>query len=226
MVDKCYALAVRYLQSGVEAQNTIHMSKITVGDPTNAQWLTIANAFKELWRGAQATTVTYVDWVATQVLGDGVSYSAINCRQVGGTVQTGLLTGTLTGSAVDQALAPLDTLVVSYRSALRGRSRRSHLSIGGFVEAQQQDGLWTTTHVTNNQTNINGFITTYGNGGTDPDFRWVVFSRGIASGCYPNPLTSKHELVHRATGDPSSATSPVVSALVALPVSTMRTRKR
>lgn len=227
MVDKVFQLAVRYVQPFVFAENVIYIRKITAGDPTDAQFLVIANRWKEVWRAAQNINVLYADWVATQVLGAGVTYSAINCRQVGGTLQTGLLTGTLAGANGSDALPPQTAVTVNVHTALRGRSYRTHNQIGGFSETNSDaNGVILAASVLALQTTLDVFRAFYGSGGSDADFRWCTFSRGIASGCYPNPDLRHHPLQHRQAGDVDASIANVVSATVGTVWTTMRTRAR
>lgn len=224
MPDKVYQVAVRYQQPSVGAENVLHARKITAGDPTDAMFLAFANAWKEAIRTSQVNTVTYQDWVATQVLGAGVTYSTITCRQVGGTLQSGLLTGTLTGAVAEDPLPPMATCSLNVHTALRGRSYRTKLSLGGFGEPRQSGGIWSGAFLTNLQAAIDAFRAVYGSGGTDPDLRWCTFSRGIASGCYPDPDQRHHPLVHRQAGDPDASMANITSATVTDSVSTQRTR--
>ena len=224
MPDKTYALAVRYTQLNAACENVLHFRKTTTGDPTDAQWLTLANAWKETIRPGQSDTVTYVDWVATQVLGDGVSFNTQNCRQIGGTLQSGLLTGTLGGSATGDALPPLVTTSVNVHTALRGRSYHTRLQISGFVETQITNGLWVVSFINGQQALLDTFRGVYGSGGTDPNFRWCTYSRGIASGCFPNPDLRHHPLEHRQEGQPENAIANVTSANYTRTASTTRSR--
>lgn len=226
MVDKVYALAVRYSQLGVGAENILHIRKITAGDPTDAQLLAVANAWKEVLRALQHTTVTWVDWVATQVLGDGVTFNSSNCRQLGGTLQTGALTGTLVGAIGGDALPPSSACAIALGTALRGRPYRTHLSTGGYAETSQNEGLWSVAFNGLIATAVATFLGVYGSGGTDPNFRWCTYSRGLASGCYPNPDLRHHPLQFRAPGNPDVAIANINRATPGTIVSTMRTRLR
>lgn len=224
MVDKTYSLAVRYAQLGQECENVLHFRKQTAGDPSGAQWLTIANAWKEVIRDSMSTTVLFVDWVATQVLGAGVTYSTTTCRQVGGTIQLGALTGTLAGAATGDALPPACAATLSLGTGVRGRSFRSHLQLGGFVEAQQVGGGWIAGFNSTIQPKVDTFRGVYGSGGSDADFDWCTFSRGIASGCFPDPNLRHHPLVHRQAGDVENAIASVTSAVLGTLVTSMRSR--
>lgn len=224
MTIKTYQLAVRWKETGGTFQNGLHFNKVSAGDPSNAQWLVIANAWKEIMRVRQYNQATWVDYVATQVNGDGVVYDPATCKQVGGSIQSGALTGTLVGASATDGLPPLATMSVNIKTALRGRNRRTHVQLSGFVETDQTQGVWETGTKTAVQASIDAFLAVYGNGGTDVNFRWVVFSKGTASGCFPNPLDPKHRLVHRQAGSPDTATAEVVSATVRPSVTTTRSR--
>jgi hypothetical protein len=224
MVNLTYGVAVRYVHSNQLMENVLHVNKITAGAATDAQFLAFANAWKEVIRAQQSANVTYLDWIATQVAGAGVAYDPATCKQVGGTVQSGLLTGTLIGGTATDPLPPMNTMSVQLRTGTRGRSYRSKLQLGSHVESVQSNGFWTVGYVAAIQANVDAFRAVYGSGGTNADLRWCTFSRGIASGCFPDPDQRHHPLVHRQAGDQDASIANIVSVLCGSVVTTTRSR--
>lgn len=224
MVDKTYALAIRYGQPGVLAENVLHVHKFTAGDPVQADFLAIANAWKETIRSSMNVNVAFTDFIAEQVLGDGVTYDPTTCRQVGGTLFTGPLTAPLAGTVAGDAMPPQAAVTVRVATGLRGRSYRTHVQVGGLSEGSQAAGVPTAGYVTGLQGQVDLFVAVYKQGGTSPNWRWCTFSRGIASGCYPDPDLRHHPLRHIRVGDPGLATADVTSATVGTVVSSMKSR--
>lgn len=224
MVDKVYAVEVNFVTNSLSMKNVLHFAKITAGDPTTAQLRTLAEAWKEVVRPQQPNIVSWTDFRATQVLGDGVTYDAVTCRQVGGTIQTGALTGTLAGFLAAESLPFHDTMSLALGTGLRGRSYRGKLQMGPFAESEQGANVWTAGTVSAAQALVDTFKGVYGAGGTDPDFRWGVFSRGIASGCFPDQNTRHHPLVHRQAGNAADAFHNITSAVCSAWVTTTRSR--
>lgn len=225
MVDKVYSLACRWAHRSQLGQNTLHFAKRSAGDPTQAQFTTIATAWKDTLRPIQSSQLLWVDWVATQVLGDGVTYSTTTCRQIGGALLSGAIGGVLAGSAAGDDLPPHDSVAIDISSGRRGRSFRTVLHVGGIPESSNIGSTYDAATVVALQAGVDAFIATYGDAGTDADWDWVVFSRGIASGCFPDPNVRRHPLVHRQAGDINNCTANVLDALVTNRLSTVRSRR-
>lgn len=225
MTNKTFALAVRYQQLGVEAENVLYIQKITAGDPTVSQMQAIANNWKEGLRTSQSSSVAWVDFVATQVCGPGVTFETTRGRQVGGLLFTGLLTGTLAGVNAADPLPPLAAISLRCQTGLRGRPYRTHKQLGGWCEDAQSGGVWGAGFLSALGTALNtAFNVKYQSGGTDPDFRFVTFSRGIASGWYPDPDLRHHPLRFRGGADQDAATAVITTVTLTNVVSTMRSR--
>lgn len=76
------------------------------------------------------------------------------------------------GSATDP-LPPQDSMVVTFKTNVRGRSFRGRNYLVGFVESMQSGGEWNTTIQGEIETAIAGLVTV----ATDNDCEWVVVSR-------------------------------------------------
>lgn len=221
-----YALAVRSSDLyGSDLLNILHFRRIAdVGPATVAEVLALGNAVKEAMRPSQQVNITYKDYTATQVAGPGVVYSTTSCRQLGGAIITVNATGTLTGGVAVDGLPSKDCAVVTLRTGLRGRSHRGRVYVGGLPEDAQTNGLIVSGVVTTLQTAFTALVTTYGEAGSSGTWKWVVFSRVIASGCRADPAVRKHPLVHVQDGDQAGASTMISSTLVRNVVYSQRSR--
>lgn len=76
-----------------------------------------------------------------------------------------------------QELPPQCALVLSWFTALAGRSYRGRTYLTGFTEQTQDNGVWDSTHLTNVTGIITQMLTVYGSGGTDGNWQFGVISR-------------------------------------------------
>jgi hypothetical protein len=223
-----YELAIRADANGVPHFNIIHF--VLEQDRTAAQMQTAgqtaADAFKEIWRGDQHTSMAWKDWRFQQVSGAGVTYNASNCRRSGGDVYTGNLTGTLTGGVgTSDAYASSIAVVTSLRTGFVGRSKNGRMFVGGFPEGAINGNSMVSATAGNLTTNMATFFGLYGDGGTNPDLTWVVWSRYIASGCkyvaaLPHPV-----LTHVQAADHLNSYVPIQSATINTLLAPMHRRK-
>jgi hypothetical protein len=221
-----YAVAIR--QTDFNAQNLLnilHFRRIAdVGPATVAELLALGNAIKEVQRPSQHNNITYRDYTATQVAGPGVSYGVVDCRQAGGALISTAASGTIIGGVAVDALPSKDCIVATLRTAQRGRSRRGRVYTGGLPEDAQTNGLVNAGVVTTVQTAWDAFRAIYGAGGSSTLWRWVVFSRVIASGCVADPSVRHHPLTHIRDGDQLGASAEITSVVVRSLVYSQRSR--
>ena len=226
-----YELALKQSYGGSLLYNVLHFQLKGALLTPQAKFLALANASKEMLRVKQASTLTYVDWKATQVAGAGVTYGVSNCRRAGGDFYEGVFTGTLTGADVSGAPGPsFSAVVVALKSGFAGRSKRGQFYIGG-LDANALDiadrNLLAASYVTSWGTALATFGGAYfGPSGTDPDFNWVIFSRFIASGCKYVISGSRPVLTHVQAADAVGCVVNVTSATVRNVVSPMNRRKK
>lgn len=210
--------------------NTLHVQCLIAITGAQAKFQTLADDFKEMQRPAQAASCSYSTWKAVQVAGTGVTYSSTTCRRSGGDIFEGNHTGTLTGGVTSGAPASSFMAVVSaLKSGLAGRSRRGALYLGGCdtnsLDATDRD-RWGAAYLTSLGTAQATFFTKYkGTGGTSPDFKWVIFSKFIASGCKYVPASPKWIYSHVQPGDAATCMADVTSVTPRVLVVPMRRRK-
>jgi hypothetical protein len=92
------------------------------------------------------------------------------------------------GANAGDTLPPQLAQVVSFNTALKGRSYRGRNYIGGWTEANQTDGYWNGDVTTATSTYFSDVSAVFGVGGTDPDWEWVVISRFLDGGPRANPI--------------------------------------
>lgn len=203
--------------------NVLAFETLTGTDPTQAQAQTLANEVKDINRTSQSTSYSYAKWRFVQVRGLGVDYVSVRCRRQGGRLLEGTYPSTPAGSDPSaEILPPQCAFVTTLRSSQIGRSRRGRIYVGGFTESTQVAGVWSGVMLTTITANWGTFMAKYNSAtGTSPDFRLVIWSNRIASGC-------KQQLGGGMTPDlqphPELASAGVESVLHRTTVFTQRRR--
>lgn len=88
----------------------------------------------------------------------------------------------VSGSAITgEALPPQCSAVLSWRTALAGRSFRGRSYLPGKGEAEQIGGVWSSTQLSALNAIAAQFLAVFGPSGTDLNWQFVVISR-VASG--------------------------------------------
>lgn len=78
------------------------------------------------------------------------------------------------------AAPPVNALVVSWRTALAGRAYRGRSYQFGFHEADQDNGLWLAAGpVAAADLMVTNMLATFGPGGTDANWQFVIISRTL-----------------------------------------------
>ncbi len=182
-VGDVYRLTLQSVCLGQTYLNTWAVTMKSSPDPTNADVLTIANAFKEMARLQQSTNVVYQTWTFRQLFGGTVTPIQDECRRGGGLVLTGNVSGTTAGAIATDMLPPQCALVWTIGTGLAGRRRRGRSYIYGLTEVAQVAGTWTASIMSTFTTSLNTIYGLYGSAGTDPQFLLGVWSERTASGC-------------------------------------------
>jgi hypothetical protein len=73
-INDVYKLTTRMAYLGQNVQSTFHLRRKVAADPTSANALSIANAFKEQFRPQSSTSLAYTTWSLLQVVGGTVTY--------------------------------------------------------------------------------------------------------------------------------------------------------
>lgn len=182
-VGDVYRLTLQSLCQGQQYLNTWSFTMRNSSNPTNADVLTLANAFKEAFRPRQSNLNTYQSWTFKQLFGGGVVPIADECRRDGGLVLTGLVSGTPIGGIATDMLPPQCAMVWTIGTGLAGRRRRGRSYVYAMPESSQANGTWSTAEITSSTASLNTIYGLYGPSGTDPQFLLGVWSERTASGC-------------------------------------------
>jgi len=224
-VDDVYKLTVNAQAPGGVFQNTYAFKVKSVPDLTQANFQTLADLTKEIWRPNQRSTTTYTSWRATQVRGGTVSYPGGGCDRTGGLFFEGSFTGTVQGGLSGDVLPPQCSMVVTLNTGVTGRRYRGRIFGFSQVELNQDDGVWIGTHITAMTTAWSNYLLAVGNSGTNPNFQLGIWSERIATGCVPNPNPPPKHL-HVEEGNPAAAFTNVASFTVRSIVYNQRRRTR
>lgn len=208
-----YELAVRQRLRGQQIVNTYHFMANGGFVPTQAQAQALADDVKDFFISTQVSILTYESWSLRQVWGAGVEYHASKPIRTGGLLYEGNFTGTVVGTqSTGTPLPPHVAYVIQLKTGLAGRRNRGRLYMGGVrIEEVGADGNLLAGFVTG----VNGLAATalaeYGQGGTNPDWDWVIWSFRYASGWKPadahphrlafvGPISSQNEANGIRTG--------------------------
>lgn len=205
-VGDVYRLTVTTTQLGSTYQNTyaLYQKSVSVAP---ADFATIANAIRELYRVSQSNSLTYRSWRAVQIRGAGVTPVQSECRREGGVVFEAAYTGTNTGGDNStEVLPPQNAMVVTVQSSSFGRRHRGRTYVPGFSEAQQNSGSFGSGVLATITTNLTGFLALYGATGTDTTWQLGVWSERTALGC--EVTGSPPHLVNIDTPHPELAFTP------------------
>jgi hypothetical protein len=186
-VDDVYRLTVRSMTNLNVYQNSWYFRRLSAPDPSQADALALANDWKETLRPLVCNDVIFTTWELRQVRGASVSYSVDPCNIVGGILLQGGVTGSTAGTDTADMLPPQNAFVVTILTGLAGRRRRGRTYIYGVGEGQQASGSWFSAYEVVVSAAFAAQIAQYATGGTDPNWRWVVWSHREASGCAPSP---------------------------------------
>src|SRR5262245_50199594 len=121
-IDDVYQLSVRSTMTGQVYMNGLAFIRTLAADPTPGEFVTLANAVKEIHRPLQHAGLAYTTWVARQVRGDAVDYPTDeDCTPEGGLYFDGSLTGTLVGADSGDILPHQCAMVTTLRTGQIGR---------------------------------------------------------------------------------------------------------
>jgi len=222
-VGDVYKVSCQATLLGSQMMNDYAFQWLQEDDPTNAEINVVAEAGRELWRNSQADDVVWRQWRATQLWGPDMTTVVDECRRDGGLVYDAPFTGFTAGDITSgDTLPPQCAMVVTWITGFAGRRRRGRCYGFGFSEQDQTGGVWGGTPIGAVQTRLTAFLGLYGASGTDTNWRLGVWSERIASGCKPDPIT--HHLENVELPSPSTAFTPVTTALLRTTVFTQRRR--
>jgi len=224
-LDDVYKMTINAQAPGGFFQNTYAFRLKTATDPVQANFQTLADLIKEIYRPTQRSTMSYTSWRATQVRGGTVHYPGGGCEREGGLFWEGTFTGTVQGGSSGDALPPQCAMVTTLNTGITGRRFRGRIYAFSQLELNQDDGVWIGTHITAVTTAWTTFMAAVGLTGTNPQFTLGIWSERQATGCVPNPNPPPTHL-HVDAGDPATAFNPVTSFTVRSVVYNQRRRTR
>jgi hypothetical protein len=222
-VDDVYQITVNANTGAGINMSSLHFIRTTEAEPVDADFLAVANDIKELHRAEQNISYAYTSWRARRIRGDDVTWPPTGpCAPVGGLVVEGLMTGTLPGGNVGEVLPWQCALVTTIRTSVPGRTRRGRVYFGGWGEAAQNAGIWSSTMLANVTNNWTAFFTEYAVAAPVSGFRLGVWSTVIANGrCTRNPDGTHTRL---SIPNPDDAFRPAISKATRTTVFTQRRR--
>lgn len=189
-VNDTYRFACFQQLGGQTVMNVLYFNTITAAY-AGADFTTLATDVKEAFRVPQSGLLTYRNWRAVQVRGDGVSPIQAECKTEGGLTFEGNYTSqTAGGGGTGAYLPPQSALVITLNTGQTGRRRRGRIYLGGYEMANQSSGTWGGTHITAVTNAFQTFWLKYATASaTSTVFRLGVWSGRIATGCErdPNP---------------------------------------
>lgn len=191
-VNDVYKLTCRasYV-SNMVIQNTFYLKRIVAGEPSTSDVQTLADDFKEALRATTPDDLVWRDYLCNQVAGAGVVWSQPSCLPSGGKQFGAGFSASTAGTLTGDPLPPQAALVITLLTGNVGRRRRGRLYLISGDEGAQNAGIYTGGHLGTVGTTWAAQVVQYGSAGTDPSWRWVVFSTRIASGCAPDPNNPK-----------------------------------
>lgn len=223
-INDVYRATILYGDGSSRFQTSHYFRMKTAADPDGTKGLVLANAMKELMRGIQGDQVIYDGWTLEQVFGGTVVYQqSPTCKKTGGLILAGAPTGTLTGGDVGgDPLPAQNSCVLTLGTAFAGRSKRGRTYVMGITETNQGNGLWLSGVASYFTTALTTYLGLFAGTGTNPDFRFGVWSTVTATGCRVNPLTGLHVVF--STPSPQTAFEPVTTVVQRPIVYTQRRR--
>jgi hypothetical protein len=202
-----YRLVCNATWSNQLYQNTLALNMNGATTPVASDFLVVANAFKEIWRSQQRSTVLWTTWEATQLWGAQMTINQAKCTRSGGLAFAGVFTGTNTGGdPSSEVLPPQCAFVTTILTGFAGRRKRGRWYTFGLTESLQADGLWTAAFINTMGTNLTSFFTSYKQGGSSTFATLGVWSERTATGCIPSPSGKGHVQVD--TPSPQTAFTP------------------
>lgn len=204
-------------------QNTLALSMNAATEPAAADFLVVANDFKETFRGRQHINFAYTTWEATQLWGSTMVINRPLCTRSGGKSFAGVMTGSLAGADnTADCLPPQCAFVVTLLTGFAGRRKRGRWYTPCYSEASQAGGIWGTAFLSAEDGLLTTFMNKYKQGGTSPFATLGIWSERTASGCIPNPSGHGHTNVD--TPSPETAMTTVTGYTMRATVFNQRRR--
>jgi hypothetical protein len=218
-----YKLDLFQSYAGQRLMNSLCFARKTEPAPTQAELAALALDWKNFMLNHQLAQLTHTGWVAQQLSGTDVSYTAVPCTRQGGLRFEGLHTGTVVGGNAGDGMPPQSAIVTTISTGISGRSRRGRFYLGGWGEGFQNNGTITAGIVTSQQTAWDAQLAKFSPTGTNATWYSVVWSHTIATGCKPAAV-HPHAMTAVGSPSPGTASAPVVQFKVRDVVYTQRRR--
>lgn len=222
-VDDVYQVTITAQAPGGFYQNTYAFNRTSATEPTQADFQTLSDLLKDLYRSDQYNGLTYRTWRARQVRGSGVTWpSGSDCNPTGGALFEGNHSGVVAGGNPGLQLPPQCAMVTTHKTATIGRRARGRTYAFGWCEGDQADGVFSGTSVTGPSGRLTTFYASHAIAAPASGFRFGIWSYRTASGCAVNPATGSHTRVDAP--NPAQAFTPCTAFLVRTTVYTQRRR--
>lgn len=218
-IGDVYEVVIEQTYLNQQVLNVWHVRLLAVpAAPVTPKFATLALDIVTVARARQNGGLSFLRWRASQVAGAGITYDPDTGRPIGGDFYEDVFTA-INGQqgSLGEAMPPQDTFLLDFTTGLRGRRHQGRKFLAGMSEGDQASGVIIAATLTALATTTTTFLTKYGSGGTDPTFRWGVFSPTTASGFKSEPFIDngrvRHHMVSVADPDPANSCPGVTSAV-------------
>jgi hypothetical protein len=192
-VDDAYKFIGSQSMAGQVYQSSFAFRRLIETDVTPAELAALAESIKVLFRPQQHSSLSWTTWQCNQLWGSGMSLDTPDCTRLNGRVFAGVFASPVTGAVTSyDALPPQCALVTTLTSGIAGRRKRGRNYMTGLVEDYQAGGTWAGVFISTQQAAFTVFLNKYGAAGTDPTWRWGIWSERVATGCVPNTSGDGH----------------------------------
>jgi hypothetical protein len=230
-IGDVYEVVIEQTYANQQILNVWHVRLLAVpAAPVTPKFATLAMDMVTVARARQNVNLSYLRWRASQVAGAGITYDATTGRPIGGDFYEDVFSG-INGQqgAFGDLMPPHEAFLLDYTTGLRGRRHQGRKFFSGMTEGDQASGVIIAATLTALAATTTTFLTKYGSGGTDPTFRWGVFSPLTASGFKSEPFIDngrvRHHMVRVADPDPANSCPGVTTAVWDNLVHTMHRRQ-
>jgi hypothetical protein len=207
-IDDTYRFIGAQSMAGQVYQTSLAFRRLVETDVTPAELAALAESIKVLFRPQQHNTLSWTTWQCNQLWGSGMTKNEADCTRAGGRVFAGVFAAPVGGAVSSyDALPPQCALVTTLTTGIAGRQKRGRNYMTGLVEDYQAGGTWAGVFISTQQAAWTVFLAKYGASGTDPTWRWGVWSERVATGCIPNASGDGHTNVD--TAHPELAFTPI-----------------
>lgn len=163
-INSVYRVRTRGTQRGQQVEFGVHIQNVLASrEPSDLAASWVATAFP-LVKAATSASVNWDEVVVSDTDKNGSESVELPLTQPN------------PGSIAGDALPNQNAMLVGLRTGVKGRRRRGRLYLPGVAEGGQTDGVLTGAQLTAVQAFAQGIVNAYGSGGTETNWRLVIYS--------------------------------------------------